>query len=156
EALTVAGDHDWLGPLARPLGGYVTRSVSGTVMAAFPRVRDALAAAMAAHESRTEASSVRMALHTGDVEEKDGQYHGSGPRPATRLLAAAHPGQILLSEAPAGLLQSDLPPGVEFLDLGLYRLPGQSAPERLFQVLCRELARREFPPLNAAPAHSGH
>jgi class 3 adenylate cyclase len=49
-----------------------------------------------------------MALHTGDVAIKDGEYHGLALHRASRMLTAAHGGQILVSDATAGLLRRDL------------------------------------------------
>src|ERR1044071_4976620 len=65
--------------------------------------------------------SVRMALHTGDVELEDGQYRGLVLHRGSRMLTAAHGGQILCSEATAVLLHLDLPGGVHLMDLGTYR-----------------------------------
>ena len=45
---------------------------------------------------------VRMALHTGAAEERDGDYFGPPLNRVARLLAAGHGGQILLSAAAAG------------------------------------------------------
>jgi class 3 adenylate cyclase len=46
---------------------------------------------------------VRMALHTGDVERSaGGEYHGLMLHRTSRMLTAAHGGQILLSEVTAG------------------------------------------------------
>src|SRR5215207_6556918 len=40
---------------------------------------------------------VRMALHTGTAEERDGDYFGLTINRVARLLSAGHGGQILLS-----------------------------------------------------------
>src|SRR5439155_1013358 len=42
---------------------------------------------------------VRMALHAGEIDLKDGEYHGLVLHRAARMLAAGHGGQILCSEA---------------------------------------------------------
>src|ERR1043166_3082469 len=97
---------------------------------------------------------VRMALHTGDVELEDGEYHGLMLHRAARMLSAGHGGQILVSEATAGLLRRDLEPGVNLKDLGIWRLRDVEEPERLFQVETPKLEMRAFPPLNAEPAHT--
>jgi class 3 adenylate cyclase len=75
-----------------------------------------------------------MALHTGDVELRQGQYAGSVLPHAVRLLRAAAPTQILLSEATAILLRQDLEPGVRLRDGGLQQLADAADRERLYQV----------------------
>src|SRR5207249_3083529 len=99
---------------------------------------------------------VRMALHTGDVELDEGEYHGLVLHRAARMLAAAHGGQILCSEATAGLLKRDLDPQVHLKDLGVWRLRDLEEPERLFQAVYPGIAILEFPPPHATPAHRAH
>ena len=79
--------------------------------AAFHRADHALAAALAAQTAlhaepwgRPGGRSlrVRLALHAGDAEQRDGDYFGPALSRAARLLGAAHGGQTLLSEATAG------------------------------------------------------
>ncbi len=98
----------------------------------------------------------RTALHTADVELERGEYQGPALHSAARMLAAAHGGQILRSEAAAALLRRDLDPDVRLVDLGIYRLRDVPAPERLFQVAYPEMPRRRFPPLRAAAGSSGN
>ena len=49
--------------------------------------------------------TVRMAVHTGDVQQssEEGQYHGIALHHTSRMLTAAQGGQILVSEATASL-----------------------------------------------------
>ncbi|MBI2299067.1 MAG: tetratricopeptide repeat protein [Armatimonadetes bacterium] len=75
-----------------------------------------------------------MALHTGDVDVKEGEYQGLVLHRASRMLTAGHGGQILVSEATAALLRRDLADGLRLVDLGVYRLRDVATPERLFQV----------------------
>ena len=39
---------------------------------------------------------VRMAIHTGTADERDGDYFGQAVNRVARLLATAHGGQVLL------------------------------------------------------------
>src|SRR5262249_15568462 len=96
---------------------------------------------------------VRMALHTGDVEVEDGGYRGLTLHRAARVLNAAHGGQVLCSEATAVLLRRDLEGDLRLRDLGLYRLRGVAAPERLFQVDYPGMPEGEFPRPNAERAY---
>ncbi len=90
-----------------------------------------------------------MALHTGDVEYKNGDYHGLVLPRASRILTAAHGGQILVAEPTAALVRRDLEEGVRLVDLGVYRLRDVPTPERLFQVEHPGRAQSQFPPLAA-------
>ena len=92
-----------------------------------------------------------MALHTGAAEERDGDYYGPPLNRAARLLATGHGGQVLLSEATAGLVRDALPDGVRLLDLGRHRLKDLAEPERVFQVVAPDLPS-DFPPLASLDA----
>src|SRR4029450_271014 len=76
----------------------------------FSRATDAVAAAAAmqralhAHPWPAEAPlRVRMAVHTGEADLRDGDYYGSAVNRCARLRALAHGGQVLLSGPPAAL-----------------------------------------------------
>ena len=152
-----------------------------TLLMAFGRASDALAAAIAAQEavgsgqwavgSRPGSSQelkapigrpdptahyLRIVLHLGEVEPGEGAERSSAIPHATRLLHAAHPGQILLSEETAGLLRHELEPGLLLEDLGTYRLRDQEAPERLFQARHEGMGAREFPLPAAPPGPRSH
>ena len=71
---------------------------------------------------------VRMALHTGAAEERDGDYFGPPLNRVARLLAAGHGGQILLSQADAGAGARPAAAGVDLRDLGEHRLKDLSGP----------------------------
>ena len=75
---------------------------------------------------------VRMGIHTGDAEERDGDYFGPPLNRAARIMAAANGGQIVLSALTAGLVEgiSEL----EFHDLGLVQLKGVVEPVHVVGV----------------------
>src|SRR4051794_40176731 len=89
---------------------------------------------------------VRMALHTGMVEEIGGDYFGQPVNRVTRLLSAGHGGQVLLSEPTYDLVRDTLPPRVSFQDLTEHRLKDLIRPEHIFQLVTPDLPS-EFPPL---------
>ena len=138
--------------------GYIVKTTGDGFHAAFSRAQDALAAALDA-QRRLRAEPwgevgpllVRMALHTGAAEERDGDYYGQPLNRAARLLGAGHGGQILLSEVVASLGRETLPDGVRLRDLGQHRLRDLTEPERVFQVIASDLAS-EFPPLASLDA----
>jgi class 3 adenylate cyclase len=47
---------------------------------------------------------VRMGLHTGQSVEQEGNYLGAPLNRAARLMAAAHGGQVVVSEVTASLV----------------------------------------------------
>jgi predicted ATPase/DNA-binding SARP family transcriptional activator len=146
---------DRLRSVIRQRGGREVSRPGAVLTAAFGRATDALTAAIALLR---EAAShpVRMALHTGEVDS--GQEFRQSPAlsHSLRLLSAAYPGQLLVSEKTAVLLRDELPEGLRLIDLGLYHLRQGAPPEHLFQVHHLEVSGGGFPPPNAAPAHAGN
>jgi predicted ATPase/class 3 adenylate cyclase len=87
---------------------------------------------------------VRMGLHTGEpIPTADG-YVGLDMHRAARVAAAAHGGQVLLSQSTRDLLSETLD-GLTLRDLGDHRLKDLSGPQRLYQ-LCIEGLAVDFPP----------
>jgi predicted ATPase/class 3 adenylate cyclase len=148
--------HDAL--LRQAIAAHAGRVVKGTgdgVHAAFARVSAALAASLAAQrallaEDWGEAGplGVRMALHSGEAEEREGDYFGPALNRAARLLAAGHGGQVLLSQATSDLARDALPAEVSLRDLGEHRLKDLRQAERVFQLLHPDLPEA-FPPLKS-------
>src|SRR5262249_22314769 len=91
---------------------------------------------------------VRIAVHTGEAEVRDGDYFGPALNRIARLLAVGHGGQVLLSAATQELVRDDLPPAVRLIDLGAHRLRDLARPEQVFQ-LCHPDLPAEFPPLRS-------
>lgn len=95
---------------------------------------------------------VRMGLHVANVQFKNGDYRGVGMHDVSRIVQAAHGGQILASQAVAGLAQRDLKDGMELIDVGEFRLRDAPAPEHLFQLNYSGMAQAQFPTPNAPRA----
>jgi predicted ATPase/class 3 adenylate cyclase len=89
---------------------------------------------------------VRIGLHTGEAELRDGDYYGSAVNRCARIRAIGHGGQTLLSEATAALVRDVLPATTSLVDLGEHRLKDLARPERVFQLTSSDL-RGDFPPL---------
>src|SRR5687768_2735974 len=131
EAMRVAlARHDALVRAAiHEQGGHVVKTMGDAFHAAFARAPDAVAAALDA-QRRLQAEPwgeigpirVRMVVHTGAAEERDGDYYGPPLNRAARLLGAGHGGQILLTDVAVGLVRDALPSGASLLDLGEHRL----------------------------------
>src|SRR3954451_2033124 len=102
--------------------------------------------AFAAHEWPADADlRVRMGMHTGEPNLRDGAYFGLDVHRAARICQAGSGGQILLSARTREQLEGDH----ELDDLGDHKLPGIDQPERLFQLSGAGLPSR-FPPLSTA------
>jgi len=139
-------------------GGHVFKTGGDAFCAAFHTAPDALAAALesqrAIHAERwPEAAKlrVRMALHTGAAEFRDGDYFGAPLNRAARLLAAGHGGQTLLSESTHDLCRDHLPPLVTAKALGEHGLKDLARREAVFQ-LCHPDLPQSFPPLKTSLA----
>ncbi len=122
-------------------GGYVFKTAGDSFCAAFSAARAGLDAALTAQRNLAAQSwptsrpiVVRMGLHAGVCEERDGDYFGPAVNRTARLLAVARGGQVLVSGVAAELLSDDLPNGVGLRELGTHRLKDLSRPERLYQV----------------------
>ena len=94
---------------------------------------------------------VRMALHTGEADLREGDYYGSAVNRCARLRAIAHGGQTLLSQATADLARDGLRGGLGLRDLGEQRLVDLIAAERVFQ-LTDPACLYDFPPLRSLAA----
>ncbi|HEY6276547.1 MAG TPA: adenylate/guanylate cyclase domain-containing protein [Streptosporangiaceae bacterium] len=91
---------------------------------------------------------VRMALHTGEADLCDGEYHGHAAiNRCARVRGAAHGGQVLVTKATRDLVLSHLDAGLGFEDLGEHRLRDISEPERIYQLTHPGLPR-EFGPIS--------
>lgn len=77
---------------------------------------------------------VRMGLHSGQAEERDGRYFGVPVNQAARIAAVAGSRQIFVSEATCALARRQLGASLELRDIGLHDLKSFDRPERLFQV----------------------
>ena len=98
---------------------------------------------------------VRIAVHTGEAELRDGDYFGPTVNRTARLRATAHGGQIVLSQAAADLARDQLPDGIVLNDLGVHRLPDLGRPETVFGLVHPDLPS-SFPPLRSIDAFPGN
>jgi predicted ATPase/class 3 adenylate cyclase len=96
----------------------------------------------------------RIAIYSGAAVARESDYFGPALNRAARVLAAAHGGQILVSQSVHEGVVS-LPPGITLRELGEHRLRDVQQPEYLYQVTHPDLPS-EFPPLRTlttAPDH---
>jgi predicted ATPase/class 3 adenylate cyclase len=136
-------------------GGVRFKIVGDSVQAAFPTAPAAVAAAFDAQRAltiepwpETGPLRVRMAIHTGEAQSRDGDYLAPALNRLSRLLNAGHGGQVLLTEAAQQLSRGALPPQASLKGLGRHRLRDLLEAEEVFQLLHRDLPG-EFPALRS-------
>ena len=110
------------GTVVRPRGEGDSRFI------VFVHATDAVAAACAVQRAfvaepwpMSEPLRVRMALHVGEADLRDGDYYGSAVNRCARLRAIGHGGQTLLSSGVAEAVVEALPPDASIRDLGQHR-----------------------------------
>ena len=152
--------------------GCIFKTTGDGVCAVFDTAKDALAACLAAQRALDAPEAcvpnpvaaasdarqlitlrVRMGLHTGVAELRDGDYFGASLNRTARIMSVAHGEQVLLSAATAELVRGQLPEDVTLREMGEHRLKGLLNPERLLQVVASGL-RADFPPLASQTGHS--
>jgi class 3 adenylate cyclase len=139
-------------------GGREIDTQGDAFFVAFARARDGVNAAAAAQEAVRDHAwpgdaelRVRMGLHTGEPAVGEEGYLGLDVVRAARLCAAAHGGQVLISETTRALLRGDEPEGVELRDLGEHGFKDLPHPERVYQLVAPGLPER-FPALRTPEA----
>jgi len=98
---------------------------------------------------------VRMGLHTGEADLRDGDYYGTAVNRAARVSAVAHGGQIVCSRATEELSVDTLASDVAFTDLGDHQLRDLARAEHVFQVGADGLPS-DFPSLRSLDAFPGN
>jgi predicted ATPase len=110
-------------------GGVEVNTWGDAFFFAFPTAPGALAAAARLTEALAEGPiRVRVGVHTGTPLLESGDYVGHDVHRATRIAAAGHGGQVLVSASTAALAETEL------TDLGEHRFKDLVAPERVYQL----------------------
>jgi len=140
--------------------GRVIKTTGDGFHAAFETGQGGLAAALQAQQALAQARwdeihphelRIRIGLHTGEAEQRGGDYYGPSLNRAARLMAIAHGGQTLLSTTTANLVRDQLPADASLRDLGEHRLKDLVRPEHIFQLNHPHLPS-DFPPLRSVDA----
>jgi class 3 adenylate cyclase len=139
-------------------GGHEIDRQGDAFFFSFTRARDAVAGAVSAqralamnHWPDGVEVKVRMGLHTGEPSVGDEGYLGLDVVRAARIGAAAHGGQILVSETTKALLGS----AADVEDVGEHTLKDMDHPERLYQVVADGLPATFAAPRTNAPVPVG-
>lgn len=137
--------------------GHIFKTVGDAFYAAFTSAPQALSAALDAQRAIHAESwgetpiKIRVALHTGAAESRNGDYFGPPLNRVARLLAAGHGGQTLLSAATDELVHDHLLDGAELRDMGEWQLKDITRPEHIYQLMVPGLPS-EFSPLRTMDA----
>jgi predicted ATPase/class 3 adenylate cyclase len=134
----VVGAHD----------GFEVDTQGDAFLIAFARASEAVRAAEDVQRALAGGPiGVRMGLHTGEPQPTEEGYVGVDVHRASRIAAAGHAGQVLLSQATRSLVEAPA------RDLGSHRLKDLSAPEHIFQLQIEGLPS-DFPPLRTLEVSS--
>ncbi|MEX0826032.1 MAG: tetratricopeptide repeat protein [Acidimicrobiia bacterium] len=147
-------DHDELiRKVVDAHGGKVFKHTGDGALSVFGSAADSLAAAADVARRFSEmvhpdvgALKVRIAVHTGEAEERDDDYFGPALNRTSRLLSVAHGGQVLVSLVTERMAGGSVGDGVAFRDLGEHRLRDLARSEQIFQMDIEGVAG-DFPPL---------
>ncbi len=97
----------------------------------------------------------RIGLHTDEgVVVNDNNYASPPINRCSRLMSAAHGGQVVISGSTEMLVREQLPEGMGLLDLGEHRLRDLGSPVRAFQLFS-DNAPEDFPPLRSMDTFPG-
>jgi predicted ATPase/class 3 adenylate cyclase/DNA-binding CsgD family transcriptional regulator len=143
-----------LSDLVAAYGGVrpVEQGEGDSFVIAFARASDAVACALDLQRAPLAPISLRIGVHTGEVQLRDeGNYIGPTINKTARLRNLAHGGQTVLSGATEALVVDTLPADVWLTDLGTHALRGVARRERVLQ-LCHPDLVNEFPPLRVSKA----
>jgi predicted ATPase/class 3 adenylate cyclase len=133
--------------------GYVFKTIGDAFCAAFGSAVQAVDAAIAAQRrigaerwDEVGGLRVRMALHSGETDERSGDYFGPPVNRVARLLATGHGGQVLLSGTASELVRTQLSADASLRHLGTLPLRDLKEPERVHQLVVADLPS-DFKPL---------
>jgi predicted ATPase/class 3 adenylate cyclase len=135
--------------------GVIFEGVGDSLYAAFSSAPNAVAAALDAQRrvvlfaaAEPGRLRVRMGLNTGAAEPHAGHYVGAPLYRCARIMAVAHPSQVLLSSTTVAAIAEALPDGASLRSVGTHRLKDLAEPELISQLRHPELPS-DFPPLKS-------
>lgn len=139
---TTLGDERWLQLLARHeavvrrqvgrFGGDTVKSIGDGLLATFDSPASAIRSALAIREAvRGLDLTLRIGIHTGEIEQRDQDIGGIAVHVAARVQSLANPGSILVSRTVADLVAGS---SIGLADRGEHELRGVPGTWRVFEV----------------------
>jgi class 3 adenylate cyclase len=123
----------------------VEQGEGDSFVAAFARASDAVACALQLQLASLTPITLRIGVHTGEVQLRDeGNYVGPTINRTARLRDLAHGGQTVLSGTTSDLVIDRLPAGAYLTDLGSYLLLDLPRSERVVQFAAASGSVHEF------------
>ncbi len=114
-------------------GGRLVKTTGDGVIALFDSAERAVRAAGQLTEAmHAMAIEIRAAVHTGEVEQSQGDVRGVAVHTAARLLDTAHHGDVVVSSTVRELLDGT---DLDFEDHGVFSLKGLPGERQLFRLL---------------------
>ncbi len=143
--------------------GVVFKTVGDAFCSVFASPLDALNAATEAQgrlsaepwDEATAGIKVRMGMHVGAPECREGDYVGPSVNRVARVCELGHGGQILVTQAVHEMVGELAPKQVTFRSLNAWRLKGMSRPETIYQIEAPGLPT-DFPPLRSVTETVGN
>jgi class 3 adenylate cyclase len=142
EAIVRMGDERWRGVLGRYLsvvrqelarsGGHEVNTAGDAFFATFERPAAALEAAWSMRAAvRRLGLETRTGIHVGEVEMRGEQVSGLAVHTAARVMSAADPGEVLVSDAFRAAIQAS---DVSLADRGRHQLKGVPGDRQLYSA----------------------
>jgi predicted ATPase/class 3 adenylate cyclase len=142
--------------------GTVFKTVGDAFFAVFDSASDAVRAAIGIQHALLAEDwqplrplGVRVALHSGEAQERSGDYFGTTLNVVARLLNVGHAGQILATGALEQLIADHPPAGVRLKELGDHWLRDLGHPTRILQIVAPGLPET-FQPIRTHDEPSGN
>ncbi len=135
--------------------GHVFKTIGDAFCAVFQRTEDAIEACLDAQRGLRKIDvpemgpvRVRMALHSGEAEQRDGDYFGTAVNRISKFLSIGHGEQVLLTSPTRDAVHLSLPTEAQLRDMGEHRLKDIPEPEHVYQLVHPDL-RTDFPALKS-------
>jgi class 3 adenylate cyclase len=131
-------------------GGRLVKTTGDGVLAVFDGAERAVRSAAGVREAaRTLGLSVRIGVHSGEVETTADDVRGLAVHTAARVMSVAGPDEILASSTVRDLVDGS---GLAFEDAGLHELKGLQGPRQLYRLISRSTIEPSSPGREALPA----
>jgi DNA-binding NarL/FixJ family response regulator/class 3 adenylate cyclase len=140
--------HELVAQAAERHDGRIFERIGDGAYASFPDAGGAVEAAVMLQDAISDEDwgaigrlRIRIALVTGEVEERGDRYYGAPLYRAARIQALADGGETLVSGVTIDRIRGRVPDGAVLRDLGAQRLRDVPEPERIFALVHTSRAR---------------